>query len=78
MVRFFPVNFPLKVVDKPLKNVNFQQKTAELTGAVECMDDNVCGEISVILRGLDPLEEEYNEVTKGIIKKIVLYLFCFK
>lgn len=63
--RFSPVNFALKVVDKPLKNINFQQKTAELAGSVECVDGNVCGEINVVLRGLEPLKEEYHGTTKG-------------
>lgn len=68
--RFSPVNFSLKVVDKPLKNINFQQKTAELTGSVECVDDSVCGELNVVLRGLEPVKEEYHGTTKGTFRSI--------
>lgn len=63
--RFFPVNYQLQVIDKPLKNVNFKQETAQLTGTVECLDDDVCDEVNMIFRSLDSLEEEYRVVTQG-------------
>lgn len=53
------------MVDEALKNISFQQRTAHLVGSVECLDDNVCGDVNVVLRGLDPLEDEYHEMTKG-------------
>lgn len=65
LCRFFPVNLQLQITDNPLKKVNFQQETAQLSGSIECVDDNVCGEMNMILRGLDSLEEEYHEVTQG-------------
>lgn len=63
--RFLPVNFTLSVLDKPLKNVDFQQKTGQLIGSIECIDEVMC-ETSVVLHRLDSLEKKY-EVTQGRI-----------
>lgn len=38
----------------------------QLTGSIQCKDENKCEEVSVILRG-DHLEEEYQEVTQSIV-----------
>lgn len=64
-IRFFPINHSVKLIDAPLKDVNFRQETAQLTGTIECNDSTVCEEIRVVLRGLGTVEEEYHETTKG-------------
>lgn len=34
-------------------------------GKVECLDESICNDVSVVLRGSDSLGIEYNIVSKG-------------
>ncbi|XP_065202501.1 BOS complex subunit NOMO3 [Planococcus citri] len=62
---FYPETLNLKIKDKPVNNVNFEQKTASLGGSVICDDDNSCDETNLLLLSIDGNNIEKRTTTKN-------------
>ncbi|KAK4872067.1 hypothetical protein RN001_016191 [Aquatica leii] len=74
-IQFFPISHTLEVTNSPVANIMFSQLKSTITGKVECIKNEDCKTLKVVLR---PIINDVPSESKDVIVGLTDNLFTFQ